>query len=633
MMKTKLTLLTTLGAMASGALLAAVSLMDDFENRAIGDPLIGSTTSDGNWTWGMAGSSANSPQIAETDGLKFVDLGGMGQSSMTWESTGSGAYLNADPANPLEIEFDYLYLTPWGDNNFFRIIYLLDERWTNMDAGSATDPTGYALRVRVVDDSTFEYNIRQKGGGTWSTVEGTQGTFAASGLLNPDAETPGNAVRVRLRVEGNRQRLWVNGEEQFDVDIDPHWQNANFDNGYVQFWSNDSRRRGLANLAITEIVPGTDPGPQPGEVDWVVRDDFENRFLGQEVIGSTTSDLLWNWTYHSAGSPVIAEHENRLFADFNSQNQLSMSFQSVSDNAYLELDPDETIAIEFDYLYLTPWNDNNFFNTHYLLQDRWTNLGGASDPTGYSLRLQVTSDTTLDYAIRQRAGGSYTSVEGSVGTFETSGLLNSDAGTPGRPVRIRLEIKGNHQSLWIEGEHQFTLDIDPLPQNENFSTCFVQFWSNSSRRRGIDNIGIGYVTDGVVPDTGFAAWLAEHFSPLELNNPAISGEAASPAGDGISNVLKYALDLDPWTPSRDGLPKVVREDGELRITHRSRNDDPDLAYVVEVSGDLVTWHHGEEHVETLATWMDGDVEIREARALAIPGGGSTGFMRLRVIKD
>ena len=631
-MNTKLTLLTSLGVLASSALLATVSLVDDFENRGIGDPLIGSTSSDGAWVWGMASATANSPLIQEIEGRRFVDFISEIQSSISWQSSGTGANLNADPANPLEIEFDYLYLTPWGDNNFFRVIYLLDDRWTNMDAGGTTDPTGYALRVRVVNDTTLEYNIRQKGGGSWSTVEGSEGSFTTSGLLHSDEATPGESVRVRLRIEGNRQRLWLNDELQFDLDITPLWQNETFENGYVQLASNGSRRRGIANLTITEIGPFSEPDPQPGEVEWVVQDDFENRFTGEELIGSLTSDLLWNWTYHSAGSPVIGEHDGRRFVDFNSENQLSMTLQAVSDNSYLELDPEQPIAIEFDYLYLTPWSDNNFFNTHYLLQDRWTNLGAASDPTGYSLRLQVTGDTTLAYAIRQRSGGSFTSVEGSEGTFETSGLLDSDPATPGRPLRIRLEIEGNRQSLWIEGEHQFTLDIEPLPQNENFGTCFVQFWSNSARRRGMDNLGIGYVIDAAVPG-GYQAWVEDNFSPEDWANPAVSGEEATPAGDGIPNLLKYALALDPWTPSREHLPAAVWADGELRMTYRHGTDDPGLSHVVEVSSDLLTWHEGEAFVELVDSWLDGDVEMREVRAIHFPDGESTGFLRLRVEMD
>lgn len=55
------------------------------------------------------------------------------------------------------------------------------------------------------------------------------------------------------------------------------------------------------------------------------------------------------------------------------------------------------------------------------------------------------------------------------------------------------------------------------------------------------------------PD-GFGGWQVEHFSRAELDDPAISGPEANPSGDGLPNLLKYALDHAPWTPSRAGTP-------------------------------------------------------------------------------
>ncbi len=67
----------------------------------------------------------------------------------------------------------------------------------------------------------------------------------------------------------------------------------------------------------------------------------------------------------------------------------------------------------------------------------------------------------------------------------------------------------------------------------------------------------GYVQTGTVTLTvltPYAAWQNAMFSPSQLGTPAISGDTASPAGDGISNLMKYALDLNPWTNGVGGLP-------------------------------------------------------------------------------
>lgn len=55
------------------------------------------------------------------------------------------------------------------------------------------------------------------------------------------------------------------------------------------------------------------------------------------------------------------------------------------------------------------------------------------------------------------------------------------------------------------------------------------------------------------------------------------------AGDGVSNLLKYALNLSPVVPApADALPRGEVVEG--RLTHFPRGDSrTDLDYVVEVS--------------------------------------------------
>jgi hypothetical protein len=56
-----------------------------------------------------------------------------------------------------------------------------------------------------------------------------------------------------------------------------------------------------------------------------------------------------------------------------------------------------------------------------------------------------------------------------------------------------------------------------------------------------------------VHDTPFNDWRLTEFG-TNANNSAISGDLANPAGDGIANVLKYALDMNPNVASVQGLP-------------------------------------------------------------------------------
>lgn len=136
---------------------------------------------------------------------------------------------------------------------------------------------------------------------------------------------------------------------------------------------------------------------------------------------------------------------------------------------------------------------------------------------------------------------------------------------------------------------------------------------------------------GGVP-VGFEAWRAEHF-PDDLDNAEISGPGASPAGDGVANLMKYALDLDPWVPaSSSDLPWLDPDGDELLIlVYWERTDINDIDYLPEVSEDLVEWKSGEPFVVTTPGAVIGNRQ--EFEAVGNVGLDATsGFIRLKVIQ-
>src|SRR5690625_1224746 len=89
--------------------------------------------------------------------------------------------------------------------------------------------------------------------------------------------------------------------------------------------------------------------------------------------------------------------------------------------------------------------------------------------------------------------------------------------------------------------------------------------------------------------TPFERWQRNVFDSEQLGNSEIVGFDAEPAGDGIPNLLKAALDLDPWTSGRDEIRAPCwDETGRLAI-------EVDLAPVwldhvfAETSLDLENW--------------------------------------------
>jgi hypothetical protein len=121
---------------------------------------------------------------------------------------------------------------------------------------------------------------------------------------------------------------------------------------------------------------------------------------------------------------------------------------------------------------------------------------------------------------------------------------------------------------------------------------------------------VGIAQDGTTTSTytvtvvrevsGYASWQDDVFTSEEQANPSMSDEQASPAGDGISNLMKYAMKLDPKSSGVANLPRSSARDGHLTLTFRRNKLASDLTYTVQVTSDL-----------TSAEWQDAGVVISQ----------------------
>ena len=150
--------------------------------------------------------------------------------------------------------------------------------------------------------------------------------------------------------------------------------------------------------------------------------------------------------------------------------------------------------------------------------------------------------------------------------------------------------------------------------------------------------GTGRATLTITVETPFQAWENLYFTAAQQASAAVSGPMATPAGDGISNLMKYALNLNPNTPGVGGLPveSITSAGGKqyLTLTYIQVIADTDITYTVQVSGDLATWSSGSGNTSTpsVTNNPDGKTQTVVVQDLTAEGSAAKRFIRLQVIK-
>ena len=119
--------------------------------------------------------------------------------------------------------------------------------------------------------------------------------------------------------------------------------------------------------------------------------------------------------------------------------------------------------------------------------------------------------------------------------------------------------------------------------------------------------------------TSWPQWQSEKFTPAELADAAISGPDAAPAGDGIVNLLKYAVALDPKTPSGTDLPMcatlTVNGKAYPAFVFTKPRAITDLTYTVQISADLQTWNSGPSYAIRVDDASTDEATFRSVTAI------------------
>ena len=134
-----------------------------------------------------------------------------------------------------------------------------------------------------------------------------------------------------------------------------------------------------------------------------------------------------------------------------------------------------------------------------------------------------------------------------------------------------------------------------------------------------------------IADRPINNWLRANFSAAELANPLISGDAANPDGDGLPNLLEYALGFSPKATDANPFSPAVTN-GNFQITFPQSKSAADVSLVVEWSADLKSWFSGAAYVQQINAVDQVTNRVLTFQPAINVTTNQTGFFRLRATR-
>ncbi|GAA5125099.1 hypothetical protein GCM10023212_26140 [Luteolibacter yonseiensis] len=178
------------------------------------------------------------------------------------------------------------------------------------------------------------------------------------------------------------------------------------------------------------------------------------------------------------------------------------------------------------------------------------------------------------------------------------------------------------------------LDFRNLPDTDNnpafaVRVTFQQAGGGTAGNNRFDNLTV----EGRELPERYANWRIASFpNPADLADDNISGPQANPSGDGVENLIRYALGVGPYDPVAGLLPELLKNGGNHDFRFRYDATKPDLIWRVKGTNDLTTWPTVlfDSQTSTIPPLENGWLGI----PLPAPGGGqdegSKLFIRLEV---
>lgn len=131
------------------------------------------------------------------------------------------------------------------------------------------------------------------------------------------------------------------------------------------------------------------------------------------------------------------------------------------------------------------------------------------------------------------------------------------------------------------------------------------------------------------PDPSYLAWM-DALAPADKSPSGDRDPLDRPAGDGMSNLLKYALGLKPLVPSARETPQLIALTDDTFALEVTRAKSSTATLHLETSPDCTTW----QPLPASEQWQEDIGTTRQRVRFPIPkSDAATGFVRLRIELD
>jgi len=167
-----------------------------------------------------------------------------------------------------------------------------------------------------------------------------------------------------------------------------------------------------------------------------------------------------------------------------------------------------------------------------------------------------------------------------------------------------------------------TVDVMPIADSfaEGTETIILGVSSNAAYSIDTPSSATASIADKLVD-----AWRFQYFA----GNPPLSGDEEDADGDGLLNLLEYALDLNPVISSQADLPMTGTETdlgtSYFTLIYEKDVTKTDIIYQAESSIALSGWSDLSDTLVSTA----GNIQTRKAR---LPMNGIEKFLRLKVTR-